>query len=283
MKHRACMHLSLLVAGLFGCGSEVLIAGESGGGGASSQVGGAGGAGGSAGAFGGWDGVGACGGGLPGPAMIEIRRDDGSGYCVDSTEVAVADWIVFHDHGRGPYGPGPCDGEPLLNLEEGQIWLEPERRHHPFSWGSWCDYAAYCEWAGKRLCGARDGGPLSEDTPLEDHEWLYACSRGGELSFPYGDMHEPDRCRGGKFQDPLVRNVASGTCEGGFPGLHDMAGNAAEAVNLLVPEPASGGMLGRFLGGAAWYFKPSCFDETGMHMTSPGGSSLGFRCCRSLD
>ena len=60
----------------------------------------------------------------------------------------------------------------------------------------WCDAAAYCAWAGKRLCGAIGGGQTPEKAvsdPLAD-EWLYVCTNGGKTKYPYGDTEDKTKC-----------------------------------------------------------------------------------------
>jgi formylglycine-generating enzyme required for sulfatase activity len=79
----------------------------------------------------------------------------------------------------------------------------------------------YCEWAGGRLC--------------TEEEWVAACRGTEERPFPYGTAFAADACNvhpgsaavaGGTFDtDPVAAKPA---CEGGLPGLFDMAGNVSE-------------------------------------------------------
>jgi formylglycine-generating enzyme len=286
LKYRSRITV-VLVGSLAGCGSEVvLLGGGSGGEVATTSPGGSGPGAGGDGAGGGWEGVGACGGGLPGPAMIEIGRPDGSAFCIDSTEVTNAHWGVFFDTGRGPYEGEPCEGFPLQDAPDytKDYWSDPARANLPFARGSWCDYRAYCAWAGKRLCGGRDGARLELDTPVDDDEWTFACSAGGIQSFPYGDVYEPGHCKEGSFAEPHLRDVASGTCEGGWPGLHDMVGNAAEAINLYGPAKQDPNKLAARYAGGAWFLgEPACDHQLGSGMTAVVGDAGGFRCCRTLE
>ena len=71
-----------------------------------------------------------------------------------------------------------------------------ETPNAPMSCVDWCDAAAYCAWAGKRLCGAIGGGQTPEKSvgdPLAD-EWLYVCTNGGKTKYPYGDTEDKTKC-----------------------------------------------------------------------------------------
>ena len=72
-----------------------------------------------------------------------------------------------------------------------------------------------CIRAGKRLCFL--------------HEWRLACEGPEVRVFPYGDTYDPHACNG--LDHGLERILLTGsmpTCEGGFRGLFDVAGNVYE-------------------------------------------------------
>ena len=154
--------------------------------------------------------------------MVEVPRVDGGSYCVDATEVTKRMYEQFlaaspsaanqpagceWNSTYGPPGPGP--GGPDL----------------PATYVDWCDAHAYCAWAGKRLCGAIEGGslPFDEAAQSNQSQWYMACSRGGELDFPYGDYSDSTACRVGSIisQEPVAFRPC---CEGGYGGISIWSG-----------------------------------------------------------
>jgi formylglycine-generating enzyme required for sulfatase activity len=171
---------------------------------------------------------------LPGPALVEVPAPTGSlltSYCMDATEVSAAHYAEFLaaavptsgqlskcswntsfddgatplpavDGGLGDPQPAPAGNMPMRNVD-------------------WCDAYAYCDWAGKRLCGALAG--------TGTNEWEHACSAGNEQRFPYGNTYQPLACNG--FDNTGSGSVPVGSipeCEGGYPGLFDLSGNVWE-------------------------------------------------------
>ena len=176
----------------------------------------------------------------PCPAeMVGITSSADSGYCVDKLEVTNGAYAVFlaqADGGASPDPPGKCDWStshaPLVTLDGGDLL--------PVLGVDWCDAYAYCKWAGKRLCGAVGGGPVSPDRrDTLDGQWFSACSHKATRSYPYGADFEITDCAdcnpaAGCDSDaspPTSAPAPVGTrkeCAGGYTGLLDMSGNAAE-------------------------------------------------------
>jgi hypothetical protein len=210
----------------------------------------AGGSGGGAGKFGGAGGVAgggaapgsaSCPSGLPGPNLVAVPHQKGA-FCVDATEVTERHYGVFlADAAQLP----PPANRPECAWNDG---LEP-----PFGWPStpedltdlpvsnvdWCDAAAYCSWAGKRLCWSVHGQPLSYDGWLDDvhpaydvklSEWYLACSSDGTYTFGYGNTPDAGACRNATHQPwgPIAVGTMSGCTAPGQAGLFDMSGNMAE-------------------------------------------------------
>jgi formylglycine-generating enzyme required for sulfatase activity len=159
----------------------------------------------------------------------------------------------------------------------------------PITCVDWCDAAAFCAWAGKRLCGRRGGGTLGESGVNDPaaSEWYAACSADGALAFPYGDSFVPETCNalgspnGGMF-------TGAGWyvgCEGGYPGLFDMVGNVEEWEDACTigPDPAADNCFLR--GGAFWSDETVAVCASNFERSpdrSATSDDWGFRCCKDL-
>ncbi len=98
------------------------------------------------------------GAGRAGPTIVKIP---GSSYCIDSTEVSFADYrasLAVADV-SAPLRPG-CAWNTSFEIMS-EVIGEP--KNHPIRGVDWCDAVAYCEWAGKRLCGRIGGGSVTYD------------------------------------------------------------------------------------------------------------------------
>jgi formylglycine-generating enzyme required for sulfatase activity len=222
--------------------------GSSGGGtSTSSSMGGAGGVGGEgvggaggtnnggAGGFGGGDGGGA-GAGIDctnpqGPVMVAVKtKASPVAFCIDSTEVARDQYALFLATSPELNQAPPCNAN--MSFIPTTDWPpKPSEKNLPTVGVDFCDAAAYCAWAGKRLCGAIGGGGTDltgADDPASS-QWMNACSAGGTLKYPYGDAYQASTCNGLDYAASGVIKVgAAAMCVGGVPGLFDMSGNVRE-------------------------------------------------------
>jgi sulfatase modifying factor 1 len=221
-----------------------------------------------------------------GPTMI-----DAGTFRIDSTEVTQAQYAAFVAEKAGntsnqlpectwnnSYAPAktcPYDPVGLAN--------------HPVRGADWCDAVEFCRWAGKHLCGARDGGaplPFDASTNPSTSEWLAACTNfeDGLHVYPYGDTYSPGACNLEDSSNGGPVPVASlAQCVGGLPGLHDMSGNLWEWVNSCEPTGTSGSpdvrctLMGGSYNGSS--FQARC---TGTYRLPRDGNlecQNGFRCC----
>jgi formylglycine-generating enzyme required for sulfatase activity len=146
-----------------------------------------------------------------------------------------------------------------------------------------CDALAFCEWAGKRLCGSTDGGPLpGAEAPTNDKsEWYLACSNGGKTKYPYGDAFEPGRCDSGGKDEP-GRPAAESQCAGlgtPFDAIKDLSGGMSEWEDDCVPEGSC-----RIRGGSAGTQELDTLACTGdmrltAYLEASTVATVGFRCC----
>jgi len=174
------------------------------------------------------------GNGNAGPRMIQA-----DGYCIDSTEVTIAQYTQFVTDA----GPATAFGQipvcawnvafapDTVGTADGRCTtanVDPVlRADYPITCVNWCDAFAYCGWAGKRLCGAISGGSVPFNSFTTNAQWYLACATPENTTFP-NDSNDGGNCILGK---PGSVPVASVGCNGGYPGLSDMVGNVEEWVD----------------------------------------------------
>ncbi len=208
-------------------------------------------------------------------------------YCIDSTEVTRAQYQAFLDTTPSTAEqtqecltntdftpePSPCPGCPCYDPNGP---FDPVGKPDvPVTCVDWCDATAFCKWAGKHLCG-RIGGGSADPTKFADaneSEWFSACSKGGELAYPYGNAYDSAACKTNLGGPPLPSTIGP-ACVGGFPGLHDMAGNVGEWENGCAQDdcPLRGGSIAQGITGTR------C-DAGGLVPRSTTDGDNGFRCC----
>jgi formylglycine-generating enzyme len=173
-------------------------------------------------------------------------------FCIDATEVT-----------RGQYDAFVADkvdtASQIAECAANTTFLPTENypapagtENLPVDHVDWCDAAAYCTWAGKRLCGRIDGGPSADlfKADASKDQWFAACTGGGARAYPYGNAYDAGACQiGGTilgYTNPTEVGDRT-TCEGGYPGLFDMIGNVGEWVDIC---PAADACYAR---GGEWY------------------------------
>ena len=161
--------------------------------------------------------------------MVRLPPEAG-GFCIDAHETTRAEYAMFLAEPNvapqpaacafnavdGGYTPGAVSNSQDMNLPQGGV--------------DWCDARAYCEWAGKRLCGKIGGGavPLGMSSDASVSQWQSACSRGGTRVFPYGNQYQGETCNGFEAGHAALISALDQTCEGGYEGIFNMSGNAWE-------------------------------------------------------
>ncbi|EDM73639.1 protein kinase, putative [Plesiocystis pacifica SIR-1] len=254
-------------------------------------------------------GLAACLPGLPGgdelgedPGGSEALPMVGGGdFLIDAHEVRVADYYDFlEDSANHPSAlPALCDGKQSAFLPES--WHSQLERNDaaetPVVGVDWCDAWAYCEWAGKHMCGLVGGEPATLEQAGDPalNEWFRACTGDGtNFSYPYGNTHDQAACNGAGFDgDPdagAVVSVASlPGCEGGYGGLFDMSGNVWEWTNECGldeddedDEDDDGPVFKCRRRGGSYASSPDSLRCAGDNLREPllRTSTTGIRCCQ---
>jgi sulfatase modifying factor 1 len=233
-------------------------------------------------------------GGCPGhagPAMVRVGS-----FCIDSTEVRNADYVVFlQADGGGAFHVPACAWKSNYDHDAG--WTPLGTAQWPATNLDWCDAYVYCLWAGKRLCGDPSGGPaayLSWADSAHD-QWYAACSGDAGAAYPYGAIFDENACDGrladGGFPEGAatysLEPVASrASCQGTTSGVYDLSGNAAEWEDCCDPSSSSDAadQTCRIRGGSANSDSARLRCDAPSSFPNPYGrrsltDDLGFRCC----
>jgi formylglycine-generating enzyme required for sulfatase activity len=226
---------------------------------------------------------GGCPVGAPGPAMVSV-----GGFCIDSTEVTVAQYTDFLTAKSGD-----TSGQPPKCLWNStytpNFWPPSGPPDQAIRGVNWCDAYMFCAWAGKRLCGNPDGGSAdpTDWANATKSQWFRACSRDndGLHVYPYGLQYDPSACNGQDYDagGPLP---SLHTCQGGYPGLYDMSGNVIEWEDSCNPaDPDASDQSGAnescmIRGGGFGQNAAGLRCDIGISTArSNGGGDNGFRCC----
>lgn len=193
----------------------------------------------------------------------------GYGFCIDPVEVTYSQFEEFlqamgeefrESHGVSGAalqmdqrcGPQAWPTEGTVISSDG-----PQGAALPTTY---CQAKAYCEWAGKHLCGRIGGGTLttyhsqSSGDPVNDptqSEWYLACSRDGGRKYPFGDTFDAQACNLDTNSRATSLPWRGGSCAGGIDGVFDMAGNANEWIDSCGVD-ADGGYRCHLRGGSAF-------------------------------
>jgi formylglycine-generating enzyme required for sulfatase activity len=216
----------------------------------------------------------------PDVPLVSVPTPGGDSFEIDATEVTNAAYANFLAAGVSiSQQSQECAWNTtyLPRLE----WPPADAdAHRPVVFVNWCDAAAYCRWAGKRLCGKIGGGSNGyndyKDPKLD--QWYAACSAGGLSTYPYGNTYDQGACNGVDYHANKTLDVAQlSACQGGYPNLYDMSGNVAEW------EDACAGDTCRVRGGAFDHTSTpmllACDGSFDAYARGADAERVGFRCC----
>ena len=207
-----------------------------------------------------------------GPALVTVGS-----FFIHATEVTVSQYGEFLSAKNGD-----VSGQSEVCSWNQSYWEYDEHPimapgNQPIGYVDWCDAAAYCSWAGMRLCGRIGGGPIARaevfDPTLD--QWYVAC--GG----PNGGTHPNNNPMCNSASN--VADVASYPgCEGFYPGLFDMEGNVAEWVDgcdgSTGPTDVCYLMGGNITDGNSYCDEVYNADEAAFSRDDKA-FTFGFRCC----
>jgi formylglycine-generating enzyme required for sulfatase activity len=168
---------------------------------------------------------------------------------------------------NGSFVPGAASAETMTS-------------NQPVTFVDFCDAAAFCAWADKRLCGKIGGGELTvSDTPDPTKgQWIAACGGPDGHLFPYGKEYRAGLCNVGDSAPPArLLDVGSATsCTGHYTHLLDMLGNAQEWIDAC--DGHNGKLDGCERIGGSYKGGEAC-SQSGLAERRLQAAEVGFRCC----
>jgi len=232
--------------------------------------------------------------GLPGSELVFVPGR--SPFCIDAHEVKQSEYASFLQAAaqRAPAQSATCawnkrfepiaysrDSEAPLGACRAGIFDPATRGDYSMTCVDWCDAKAYCEWAGKRLCGGLAGRDETLDSYKDSaaSEWQHACTNAGASNYPYGSQYAAARCNDAKVRSPDRKAGSRGNaqCRGTkppFDRISDLAGGVYEWTSACDDKGRYCSIQGGYYGDE----EPSCASG-GITYPRETRPDIGFRCC----
>jgi formylglycine-generating enzyme required for sulfatase activity len=226
-----------------------------------------------------------------GPAMVEVASPHGVKYCIDTTEVTQKQYEQFlqsvdtkpgteHEDCKAntSYAPFISDqfsgGACVVPYGEADKYYAPAKTpDRPVVCIDWCDAVAFCQWAGKRLCGKIGGGKVPQGLHADAtvDEWYNACSNGGTTIYAYGNSFQESACPGPGLSADVASNQQCRGAAPPFSDIYDMSGSVTEWRDNCDSNKCNVGPYGGFAS--------DCAIE-GLSPKVGTEAFIGFRCCK---
>jgi sulfatase modifying factor 1 len=204
---------------------------------------------------------------------------------IDATEVTAGQYYQFvKAKGDDTSGePSYCSWN--TSFSPGSTEFEPNMADYdyPMVRVNWCSAYAYCQWAGRRLCGGIGGGAVAANGDRGDptkSQWMRGCAGPSSLAYPYGDNFVDGRCNGPRAQAAAAPVASFPQCVGAYPGLYDMSGNVYEWLDSCDADGYCSHQGGSWLGLQGVPAETSMICESvASGVRSTETDWIGFRCC----
>jgi formylglycine-generating enzyme len=151
-----------------------------------------------------------------------------------------------------------------------------------------CDAAAYCAWADKRLCGAIGGGALKATDPDVDmspdttnvmkSQWYLACGGPNGDEFPYATYEKDGYCNEQDGFGDLADVKSYTNCQGHYEGLYDMVGNVEEWIDSCDADTTNTDHCAA-IGGSEYSESDGGCEIYDLEQRDAQDPGIGFRCC----
>jgi sulfatase modifying factor 1 len=225
-------------------------------------------------------------GGCPGnqgPAMVRVPLPEGGSFCIDTTEVTLAQYNAFLTATAGDMSaqPASCAWNTSYSPPSGCMdggWQDD----FPVACVNWCDAYAYCAWAGKNLCGGVNN-VLPATWAQAQTSW--ACSTGGENLYPYGNTFEDGVCQEIAVGDtpqlqgpvPVASKTGCHAVDAPFSEVFDLVGNVDE---WLACDPTQGDCAVQFGSWSTpWPAETANCSTAALGSPDAASPAVGLRCC----
>lgn len=226
-----------------------------------------------------------------GPDMVRLPE----GFCMDTTEVKRGEYNEWVETAPSTSGQSASCSE---NDDFASTCGDDRFPDNPAVCVDWCDAKAFCEAAGKRLCGQIGTGEGyafdSYDDPAVS-EWHAACTSGGQYEYTHGN--EPVLVEETGDANPGCRDADTGhystygfsdvgsfsechSPDADYAAVYDLSGHAAEWDNSCDGDDPDAPC--RIRGGSFEHHGRGlrCAMARGLRWPrSRRAVSVGFRCC----